>query len=279
MTPAVALVGLLAAAPMVNLPTAFWQITPRYQDGLVVRDKERAVLLVHGLVPRPVQPSKAALPEPHSWQKPDSHLVKKLADDFDVFGFSYAQTVPVDGVSWSRGLWDAMRDLKAAGYKDIVVVGHSAGGVVVRQFAEQFPDSGITKVIIVAAPHNGSPWALIPQFGLAANQVPFIKSLAPLPRQQQCLKCKPLADGLEVCCVVCKLPRMAGDTIVPAASQWPEEFQKQGIPAALLPVNHFDAVRSPEGAEVIAELAREKLVRWTPEQVEQGRKTLMERKK
>lgn len=278
MTPTAALVGLLVAAPMANLPTAFWQTTPKFHQNAVVRDKDRAVLLVHGLIPRPVQPSKAAVPEPHSWQKPDSHLVKKLADDFDVFGFSYAQTIPVDGVCWSRGLRDAVKALKAAGYKDIVVVGHSAGGVIVRQFAEQFPESGITKIIIVAAPHNGSPWALLPQFGLAATQVPFIKSLAPQPRLEQCLKCKPFAEGLEVCCVVCKLPRMAGDTIVPAASQWPEEFQKQGVPAALIAVNHFDAVRSPEGAALIAELAREKLTRWTPEQVEQGRRTLADRK-
>lgn len=278
MTPAAALVGILVAAPMVHLPTAFWQITPAHHDG-VVRDKDRAVLLVHGLVPRPVTPSKAAIPEQHSWQKPDSHLVKKLAADFDVYGFSYAQTVPVDAVCWSDGLHKAVKSLKAAGYRDVVLVGHSAGGVIVRQFAEQFPDSGVTKVIIVAAPQTGSPWALIPQFGLAATQVPFIKSLAPQPRQQQCLRCKPLANGLEVCCVVCKLPRLSGDTIVPAASQWPEEIQKQGIPAALVPVNHFDAVRSPEGAAVIAELAREKLTRWTPEQVEQGRKTLMGEKK
>ena len=274
MTPVV-VAGLIVSAPMVHLPTAFWQVTPAYHDAAVVRDKDRAVLLVHGLVPRPVQPAKAAIPEAHSWQKPDSYLVKRLAADFDVFGFSYAQTVPVDGVCWSDGLRRAVKELKAAGYRDVVLVGHSAGGVIVRQFAEQFPDAGVTKVIIVAAPHNGSPWALVPQFGLAPNQEPFIKSLAPRPRLRQCLRCKPMADGLEVCCVVCKLPRLAGDTIVPAASQWPEEFQKQGIPAALVPVNHFDAVRSPEGAAVIAELARERLTRWTPEQVEQGRQRLL----
>lgn len=267
--------GLVVAAPMVHLPTSFWQVTPTYRDATVVRDKDRAVLLVHGLVPRPINPSKAAVPEPHSWQKRDSHLVNQLAADFDVFGFSYAQTVPVDGICWSDGLRQAVRSLKTAGYKDIVLVGHSAGGVIVRQFAEQFPDAGVTKVIAVAAPHTGSPWALIPQFGLAAPQVPFIKSLAPAPRQQQCLRCKPLANGLEVCCVVCKLPRLSGDTIVPAASQWPEAFQKEGIPAALIPVNHFDAVRSAEGATVIAGLAREKLTRWTPEQVEQGRRVLI----
>jgi pimeloyl-ACP methyl ester carboxylesterase len=266
--------GLIVAAPMVHLPTAFWQITPAYHDATVVRNKDRAVLLVHGLVPRPVQPAKAAIPEAHSWQKSDSHLVRNLAADFDVFGFSYAQTVPVDGVCWSDGLRLAVKALKTAGYRDVVLVGHSAGGVIVRQFAEHFPDSGVTKVIIVAAPHDGSPWALIPQFGLAANQVPFIKSLTPHTRRQQRLRGKQLADGLEVCCVVCKLPRLAGDTIVPASSQWPEEFQKQGIPASLVAVNHFDAVRSAEGAAVIAGLARDKLTRWTPEQVEQGRKAL-----
>src|SRR4051794_16305003 len=109
MTPAAVIAGLIVAAPVVHLPTAYWQITPAHHAAAVVREKDRAVLLVHGLVPRPVHPALAAVPEAHSWQKPDSYLVKDLAADFDVFGFSYAQTVPVDAVSWSDGLRRAVK--------------------------------------------------------------------------------------------------------------------------------------------------------------------------
>src|SRR5262245_57162683 len=130
MTPAAALIGLLVASPMVHLPTAFWQITPNYtESGPPVREKDRAVLLTHGLMPRPLQQEKVAVPELKSWQKPKSHLVSALSPDFDVFGFSYAQTVPVDAVCWTRGLRTAVGDLKKAGYREIVVIGHSAGGV------------------------------------------------------------------------------------------------------------------------------------------------------
>ena len=36
-----------------------------------------------------------------------------------------------------------------------VVVGHSAGGVIARQFVESYPDAGVAKVIAVAAPFAG----------------------------------------------------------------------------------------------------------------------------
>lgn len=263
-------------APVVNVPTAYWQITPEYREfGLPKREKDRAVILIHGLIPRPVQVKKAAIPEPHSWQKPGSLMVKQLAPDFDVYGFSYAQTLPVDFVCQSCGLHKAVRQVKEAGYKEIVLVGHSAGGVVAYQFAEQYPDAGMTRVVVVAAPLHGSALAKIPRVGLASTQVPFIKSLAPDCRKGQCEKCgRPIPATLEMCCIVCKLPRLSSDTIVPVESQWPEHTRRQGIPAALLEVNHFDAVRSARGVEKVAELAKGKLTRWTPEEVDQASKVL-----
>lgn len=263
-------------SPIVHIPTAYWQISPENRaGGLPKREKDRAVILIHGLVPRPVQVKKAAIPEPHSWQKPNSHMVKKLAPDFDIYGFSYAQTLPVDFVTHSCGLRGAVKQVKAAGYKEVVLIGHSAGGVVAYQFAEQYPDAGMTRVVVVAAPLHGSRLANVPTVGLASTQVPFIKSLAPDCRKLQSEKCgRPIPVSLEICCVVCKLPRLATDTIVPAESQWPDLAQKQGIPAVLMEVNHFDAVRSARGADKVAELAKGKLTRWTPEEVEQARKAL-----
>jgi pimeloyl-ACP methyl ester carboxylesterase len=263
-------------SPVVNIPTAYWQVTPEYREfGSPKREKDRAVILIHGLVPRPVQVRKAAIPEPHSWQKRDSVMVKQLAPDFDVYGFSYAQTLPVDFVCHSCGLLNAVKRVKAAGYKEVVLVGHSAGGVVAYQFAEQFPDAGMTRVVVVAAPLHGTGLAKIPTVGLASTQVPFIRSLSPACRKEQCEKCgRAIPESLEVCCVVCKLPRLASDTIVPAESQWPDLAQRQGIPAVLLEVNHFDGVRSARGAEKVAELAKGKLTRWTPDEVEQARKAL-----
>ncbi len=267
---------VLLTAPVVHIPTAYWQITPEYREfGLPQRSKDRAVILIHGLIPRPVQVKKAAIPEPHSWQKPDSVMVKLLTPDFDIYGFSYAQTLPVDFVCHSCGLRSAVRQVKAAGYKEVVLVAHSAGGVVAYQFAERYPDSGVTRVVVVAAPLHGTGLAKLPTVGLASTQLPFIRSLSPGCRKEQCEKCgRPIPESIEICCVVCKLPRLATDTIVPTESQWPDLAQRQGIPAVLMEINHFDAVRSARGAEKVAELAKGKLTRWTPDEVEQARKAL-----
>ena len=57
-------------------------------------------------------------------------------------------------------------------------------------------------------------------------------------------------------------------------SQWPRDLQKQGIPAVLIGINHFDAMKGAHSVSAINELAREKLVRWTPEQTEKGRQII-----
>ena len=42
----------------------------------------------------------------------------------------------------------------------------------------------------------------------------------------------------------------------------------------LVPVSHFEAMSSPTSAKVIGELAREKLTRWSAEEVEKARRIL-----
>jgi pimeloyl-ACP methyl ester carboxylesterase len=277
MTPTVAAVAALVAAPVINLPTAVWQVGPEVRvkhDGEPAEiriTKDRAVLLVHGLQLHPVRPNKAFRPELHEWMEPKAALVRALAADFDVFAFAYAQTVPVDVVAVSPGFVAAVGKLKAAGYKELVLIGHSAGGLIVRQFVERYPAAGVTKVIQVSAPNTGSDLANI-GVGLPKPQVPFIRSLAPRPRIEIARSTDvAIADGIGFCCVVCKVPRLSGDTLVGLESQWPPDLQRQGVPASLVAVNHFEAIKAAHSVERIAELARERLVRWTPEEVEIGR--------
>jgi pimeloyl-ACP methyl ester carboxylesterase len=274
-----AIIGMLLASPVEHLPARFWQVTPELRESALPpqRAKDRAVVLVHGLVPQLVRSERARRPQPKSWQEPGSDMVRALEPDFDIFAFSYAQTLPIDLVCRCGGLRSGVARLKTAGYRDIVLVGHSAGAVIVRQFAEHHPRSGVTKVIAVGGPHSGSPLALVPDRVVPPVQKPFIKSLSPEVRVARGARCPDLCPELEFCCVVGKLPRLSGDWIVPAASQWPPELRRQGIPAVVVPLGHFELVRSAHGARVVSELAREKLTRWTPAEVEQFERIIGER--
>ena len=155
MTPVVLLLALSAAGPTTEPQTGLWQVAP----GSTVRawaatDKPantRALILVPGLHLHPLRPVRATRPEITHWQLPKSELVKALAKDFDVFAFGYAQTVSVDEVARSAGLRHAVADLRHAGYTELVLVGHSAGGIISRLFAEQNPEAGVTRVVAVAS--------------------------------------------------------------------------------------------------------------------------------
>lgn len=272
MSASLALAAVLMVAPVAGLPTAVWQLAPEVKlpaDGdpaEIQATKTRAVLLIHGLQLHPLRPDRAAKPAPHEWQSAKSELVKALAADADVFGFGYAQTVPVDAVSLTPGLVTAIEKLKAAEYREIVLIGHSAGGLIARQFVERHPNAGVTKVVQIASPNAGSTLAnVLP--GVMRGQAPFVRSLAPRSRTD----IPALPAEVDFCSVVCKVRGLSGDTLVTLDSQWPAELRSQGVPAALVAVSHFDAMKAPQSIGVIAELAREKLVRWTPEQIETAR--------
>lgn len=273
------LIALLAVNPLWTLPTATWQPT-RPSRGEVfnlpaVVAKKKAILLVPGLKLHPIHPALSTEPEVHNWQKPDSALVQELKSDFDVYAIGYAQTLPLDAVSLAPGLHAKVAELRGAGYREIVLVGHSAGGVISKQFVEQFPKAGVTKVIQIAAPNSGSSLANI-GIGLPKPQIPFIKSMTPETRSRVLARSKPLPEGLQFASVVAKAGRLQGDTVVSFTSQWPDELQQQGVPAVLVLANHYTVMNDPDSVKLIGELARERIVRWTDAEVKQGRKILFD---
>lgn len=281
--------------PAAELPTEFWQIagnpsekaasgkTGESTGGSLKKanilpasppSKTRAVVLIPGLHVHPLRPAKVIQSERRPWQEPKSELVKTLAKDSDIFGFAYAQTVPVDHVAQYAGLRDAVARLCQAGYTEIVLVGHSAGGIIARQFVERYPDAGVTKVIAVATPFAGAEAATL-KIGYPKIQASFVRSLTPETRAEGAKSnTHTLGKKVEFACVVCKLKRVESDGVVVTRSQWPEDLQRLGVPAVLSTVSHVDAMQNADTAKLIAELVRQKVIRWSPDEVEKARKIL-----
>lgn len=274
-----ALVAAPSPAPTGEVATELRQVAPDasalpWAAPAKVGDKTRAVVLIHGLFVHPVRPAKAAQPWCRDWQEPKSELVKALAKDFDVFAFAYAQVTTVDDVARGVGLGDAVARLRKAGYKEVVLVGHSAGGIIARQFAEQFPDAGVTKVIAVAAPFAGVDLAAV-NVGYPKAQAPFVKSLTHDARREAVRANKtPLGKDVQFACVVGKLKLVETDGLVSTNSQWPEDLQRLGVPIVLAPHSHYTVMQNAAAAKTIADLAREKLTRWAPDETERARKIL-----
>lgn len=257
-----------------ELPTEFRQVAPERKGTDTAnppRSKDRAVLLIPGLKIHPFKPSNAMRPEIRDYQQPGSELVRTLAKASDVFAFGYAQTMSLDDVARSPGLLAAVTEMKKAGYTEIVLVGHSAGGVIARVFAETHPDSGVTKVITVAAPHCGSEIANL-KVGYPKVQAAFVESLSPEARTRAGFG--KIHDKLQMACIVCKLKPIDFDGLVGIRSQWPEECRKAGVPAALVQVDHWHAMLNTASITVIADLTKQKLVRWSEDEAEQARKVL-----
>lgn len=275
----VAVAFTAALAPSVELPTLFWGIDPEIlvveADTRLKAKQDRAVVLLHGLLPRLWHPNRAEKPEAHDWQVKGGKLVKSLSDEADVYGFSYAQTRCVDEVAYSRGFRDGIAAIRAAGYKEIVLVGHSAGGLVIRRFVETFPESGVTKAIAVGTPFAGSGWANLPGFTLPKTQLAFIQSMSPDYREA-CAKDRKvkLPPNVEFGVVLCKVNRSDGDTVVSLRSQWPEDLQAQGVPVVLANSGHLEAMTSEAVAKEVAKLVGGKILTWDEDKTAQARRYL-----
>ncbi|HEY7154480.1 MAG TPA: alpha/beta hydrolase [Gemmataceae bacterium] len=276
MSPALPILCLLfATAP--DIETQFVRVTPVKQERhwWDAPGKTRAVVLIHGLQVHPFSKTNVLRPHPHGWQKADSLLVKKLAADSDVFAFSYGQTAGADDIAGCPDLEQHIRQLRRDGYRDIVLIGHSAGGVIARQFVEDHPDCGVTKVIQVCAPNGGSGWAKWQT--VRANQVDFLDSLTkPVRRRMQSERSeKVIPENVEFVCVV-GTGTVVGDGLVSTRSQYPPDLQRQGIPAYPFNSTHWMVLRSQKGVELVTRLVRQPQPRWDAKHVEAVRHRLHE---
>src|SRR5262249_52446122 len=145
--PAVCAVVLLQAP---RVECRFEQVAPVPANGKPARSpgQTRAVVLIHGYL---LHLKASGVPHPRfrDWQVPGSLLVRRLAKEADVFSFSYGQDFSVDDIVKTGSLRTEVAGLRRLGYREIVLVGHSAGGLIARQLVEDNPDLGVTKVIQV----------------------------------------------------------------------------------------------------------------------------------
>lgn len=228
------------------------------------RGQTRAVVLMHGLN-LVASKTKVHLAIFHDWQQPKAQLVQTLGKVGDVFAFAYSQNGTLETVSQAPGLTDAIARLKQMGYEEIVLVGHSAGGLIARLFVEDNPEAGVVRVIQVDAPNLGSSWV---KADLVAkkDQDPFLRSLTKEERQKSARKRldKKIPPNVQFLCIVGASSAL-GDGFVSIPSQWPDDLQSQGIPAIRLNTTHFTVMRSSKIAERLAELASQNIPRWTEE--------------
>jgi pimeloyl-ACP methyl ester carboxylesterase len=272
----VAVLTLSAAAPpeAARVETIFKKVAPAEPATGRTPRQSRAVVLIHGLSVSPLNKDRALHAIMRSWQLPDSLLVKELVRHADVYALAYGQNTPVEQVPEATGLPRHIRALRKAGYREVVLVGHSAGGLVARHFVEDDSEAGVTKVIQICTPNLGAGLASI---RLARDvQKAFFTSLSRAARKAVLAKREDLRipARIEFACVVGKF-QFGGDGVVSCASQWSEDLQKQGIPAHLLRSTHWDAVRAARGVELIGRLVREHQPRWKDEEVSKARKLLL----
>jgi pimeloyl-ACP methyl ester carboxylesterase len=264
--------SVLLAAPRVE--SRFEQVAPVRAEPARSAGQTRAVVLLHGYTIH-FRAESVPVPAYRDWQRADSVLVKRLGEEGDVFVFAYGQNAALDDVVAHGGLVGHVAGLRKLGYRDIVLVGHSAGALVARQFVEDHPDAGVTKVVQVCPPNGGSSWARLPL--ARRNQFAFLQSLTRPSRQKwlDLRKDKRVPAGVQFVCVV-GAGAGNGDGVVHRTSQWPDDLQEQGIPAVVLDVTHPFAMRGSRAIEKIAELVKADHPRWTKEQVEKARKEVLD---
>lgn len=270
--------ALLALAGAEPVATDFVQLQPPPSPtrlNMWTREHSRAVILIHGLLVRPLSEAPAKKAVLHSWQRSDSALVKTLSRDSDIFALAYSQNASVDDVAIARELPAYVARLQMMGYGEIVLLGHSAGGIIARQFVEDRPQCGVTKVIQICTPNDGSSLARA-NLTIARGQGAFMESLTREARQKQtrARAGKRIPPNVEFVCIVAR-NGLGSDGVVGCPSQWPEDLQRQGIPYVTISATHHLVLRTTRHAEQIARAVREPHPRWTEDKVETMRQRLL----
>lgn len=269
-----AVVLTVPVEPEVKVDGLFTKVAPNPKTPGRSKDQSRAVVLIHGLGLYPLNTEKVSKADLRTWQRTDSGIVTELAKHADVYALAYGQTVAVEKVHEKVKLAEHIKALKTEGYQEIILVGHSAGGLIARYFVEDHPELGVTKVIQVCCPNGGSPFAALKTAREA--QRAFVASLSRTARStfRENRKQVLIPVGIEFVCIVGTL-RLGTDGIVTSRAQWTEDLQKQGVPALLLRTAHWDAMKSTKGAAFICKIVCEKQPRWKEEQVNEAKKKLL----
>jgi len=150
------------------------QVAPANDKWTRSPNQKQAVVLIHGYYVH-VFDKSVAKPQLRSWQSANGPLVKEIGKNADVYVFAYGQNAALDAIVKDSKLSANVAELRKLGYSDIVLVGHSAGGLIARHFVEDFPDAGVTKVLQVCSPNGGSPLASL---SAAKSQKPFLDCLS-----------------------------------------------------------------------------------------------------
>ena len=259
-----------------TIETKFREVNPP-ESGAMERTPGhvRAVLLLHGLRIHPISNAKVYEARFHDWQMPGSVLVKALGRDADVYAFAYGQNTPVEMVAATPALANAVGKLRFMGYSDIILLGHSTGGVIARLFVEDQPRAGVTRVVQVCAPNDGTSWAKL-NFSVAKDQEPFLNSLTKKERllRNEIREDKKIPRSIDFLCVV-GASGPYGDGMVACRSQWSRDLQDQGIPAVRLATTHLTVLRAPKTVQKIVDLLREDHPRWPAAKVQALRKSIV----
>lgn len=248
------------------------QVAPANDKWTRSPNQKQAVVLIHGYYVH-VFDNSVAKPQLRSWQSASGPLVKELGKHADVYVFAYGQNAALDAIVKESKLSANVAELRKLGYTDIVLVGHSAGGLIARHFVEDFPDAGVTKVLQVCSPNGGSPLASLTA---PKSQKPFLECLS-TDHRKKCLEQragKKIPDGVQFICVIAKEKNKLTDGVVPCTSQWTADLHKQGIPAVCIVGGHRDVLRDAKLAVTVAELVNGKHERWPAERIEKVKKEI-----
>ena len=264
----------LKAPPQIDI--RFVQVHPEPEAPEAITrspGQRRAVVLLHGFQPNPLTwlATRARL---SGWQQSDSKLVKAMSQVGDVYAVAYSQNARVENVAHAEKLRDGIRRLREENYEEIVLLGHSAGGLIARHFVEDFPDSGVAKVIQLCSPNTGCGMARLDW--LCLEQRVFVDSLGKRARRE-CLtqrQDRRIPPHVQFVCVVGDAAG-SGDLLVSDDSQWPPDLRQQGIPAVRFWTGHFWVTYNRSDARKIAELVAEDHPRWHPAKVAAMKKKIL----